>query len=148
MASSARKSTRTPSKNTPASPQDAVKVSGHSSARTRRLWKTYGRVSSIAAGVAATQASKLIWRVSTGRVPPATPENPDTTAREAAIWAVVSGSLRELARITATRKAVDYWIRSTGDLPPGMTRSSVERVAEDQATERPLAALRARVRAR
>jgi len=61
---------------------------------------------------------------------------------------VVSGSLRELARITATRKAVDYWIRSTGDLPPGMTRQSVDRVAEDQAATRPLAALRARVRAR
>lgn len=118
------------------------------SAKSRRLWKTYGRVSSIAAGVAATQASALIWRLATGKVPPATPENPDTTAKEAAIWAVVSGSLRELARITATRKAVDYWIRSTGDLPPGMTSSSMERVAQDEAAQRPLAALRARLRAR
>ena len=148
MASSARKSTRTSSRGTPASTQAAEELSGKSSARTRRLWKTYGRMSSIAAGVAATQASALVWRLATGKVPPATPENPDTTAREAAIWAVVSGSLRELARITATRKAVDYWIRSTGDLPPGMTRQSVDRVAEDQAASRPLAALRARVRAR
>lgn len=148
MASSARKNTRTPSRGTPASTQHASQLSGKSSANAQRLWKTYGRVSSIAAGIAATKASALIWRVATGKVPPATPENPDTTAKEAAIWAVVSGSLRELARITATRKAVDYWIRSTGDLPPGMTSQSVERIAEDEADSRPLAALRARIRAR
>ena len=144
----ARISTRTSSKNESTSKQQAPSLDAKGSAKSRRLWKTYGRVSSIAAGVAATQASALIWRLATGKVPPATPENPDTTAKEAAIWAVVSGSLRELARITATRKAVDYWIRSTGDLPPGMTRSSLERVAQDEAAQRPLAALRARMRAR
>ena len=144
----ARKSSRTSSSNKSATEQQAPVLDAKGSAKSRRLWKTYGRVSSIAAGVAATQASALIWRLATGKVPPATPENPDTTAKEAAIWAVVSGSLRELARITATRKAVDYWIRSTGDLPPGMTSSSMERVAQDEAAQRPLAALRARLRAR
>lgn len=112
------------------------------------LWKTYGRVTSLAAGMAATRASALLWRTATGKVPPATPENPDVTAREAAVWAVISGSLRELARITATRKAVDYWIRTTGDLPPGMSREAAERIADDEATQRPSAATKARSRVR
>ncbi len=125
-------------------PDDAEK----SSTKGKRLWTTFGKVSSLAAGIAATRASALLWRTATGRPAPATPENPDITAREAAIWAVVSGSLRELARVTATRKAVDYWIRSTGDLPPGMTRQATKRVAADTASDRPLAAVRARLRAR
>lgn len=144
MASTARSSKGKTKSAKRASDADAAP----STAKGKRLWKTYGRVTSIAAGVAATQASGLLWRTATGKLPPASPENPDVTAREAAVWAVVSGSLRELARITATRRAVDYWIRSTGDLPPGMSRESTERVAADMARERPFAAARARLRAR
>ncbi len=149
MASSARKSKSTKNSRTKTGNTGAVdSVSGQGSAKGKRLWKTYGRVSTFAASLASTQASELLWRAATGKMPPATPENPDTTAKEAAVWAVLSGSLRELARIAATRKAVDYWIRSTGELPPGMSRDSVERVADDHAAARPLTALRARVRTR
>lgn len=109
-----------------------------SKSKGKGLWKTYGRVTSLAAGIAATRATALLWRTATGRVPPATPENPDVTAKEAAVWAVVSGSVRELARITATRRAVDYWIRTTGDLPPGMSREAAKRIADDEATQRPV----------
>lgn len=151
VASTARKGTGKNKGGTKSKGSDRVSsqtTPSKAKAKGKRLWTAYGRASSIAAGIAATQASGLLWRTVTGRVPPTSPENPDVSAREAAVWAVVSGSLRELARITATRKAVDYWIRTTGDVPPGMSAQSTERVAADQAAERPLTALRARMRAR
>ena len=85
----------------------------------------YGRATTAFAGVAAQRATNLTWRAALGRQPPATPENPEVTMREAVIFAIVSGSVTQVARIVATRKAVDYWVRSTGELPPGIKPSQV-----------------------
>lgn len=92
---------------------------------SKRLWKMYGKSAAVVAAIASTQAVNLTWRAALGRKPPASPENPEVTMREAIAWAVISGSAAQIARIVATRKAVDYWMRSTGQLPPGIKPSQL-----------------------
>jgi hypothetical protein len=93
--------------------------------RGKTLWKVYGRLSTVVAGLAALRAVNLAWRVVTGKKAPATPENPDVAMWEAVVWAVVSGAAAQLAKIVVTRKAVHYWVRTTGELPPGIEPSQV-----------------------
>lgn len=92
---------------------------------SKRLWKMYGKSASVAAAIASTQVVNLTWQAALRRKPPASPENPEVTMREAIAWAVISGSAAQIARIVATRKAVDYWVRSTGQLPPGIKPSQL-----------------------
>ncbi|CAN5454282.1 hypothetical protein BH18ACT8_BH18ACT8_03820 [soil metagenome] len=93
--------------------------------RGKTMWKLSGRLATLVAGFASLHAVNLAWRVALGRKPPATPENPEVTMREAAIWAVLSGSATQLAKLIVTRRAVDYYIRSTGQLPPGVKASQI-----------------------
>lgn len=92
---------------------------------SKRLWSLYARSASVLAAVSSAQAVNLVWRASLGRKAPASPENPEVTMREAVAWAIVSGSAAQLARIVATRRAVDYWVRSTGQLPPGIKPTQI-----------------------
>lgn len=98
---------------------------GSSKSKGRALWKVYGRLATFTAGVASLRAVNVGWRLVTGRKAPATPENPEVTMWEAAIWAVMSGAAAQLAKIVVTRKAVNYWLRTTGELPPGISPSEL-----------------------
>jgi hypothetical protein len=89
-------------------------------ARGKRAWKAFGSGSAIIAGLAATKALDATWKTATGRKPPTKPENPDIAGREAILWAALSGMAIGVAKTYATRRAAHYWVRSTGDLPPGM----------------------------
>jgi hypothetical protein len=87
-------------------------------------WKVLGSGGAVLAGVAARKALTSGWQLSTGKPPPSNPEHPDTTWPEAVAWAVVSGALIGTARMLATRKAAEYYRRSTGHLPPKMREVS------------------------
>jgi hypothetical protein len=89
-----------------------------------RLWRLFGTISAILAGMAARKALEAVWKGATGNTPPTNPESPDTTVREAIGWAVASGAAIGVARMFATRKAADYWRKSTGALPPGLEEVS------------------------
>ena len=82
------------------------------------------RGTAIAAGVGATKALDATWRASTGRRPPTKAENPEIAEREALIWAGLSGMAYGLAKTYAARRAARYWVRSTGELPPGMAETA------------------------
>jgi Protein of unknown function (DUF4235) len=83
-------------------------------------WRMIGAGSALAAGVVAARVLDLIWATATGRKPPSTPESPDIAHREALVWAALSGMAIGVAKTYATRRAARYWLRSTGELPPGM----------------------------
>jgi uncharacterized protein DUF4235 len=83
-------------------------------------WRLLGGISAILAGVAARKALVKGWRATTGVNPPANPAQPGTQWREAITYALASGAAMGLARMLATRKAADYYRKSTGHLPPGM----------------------------
>lgn len=88
------------------------------------VWRIFGGLSAILAGIAARKALVKGWAMITGDAPPANPHAPDTEWQEAIGWAVVSGAIVGVARMLATRKAAHYYRRSSGHLPPGMEQVS------------------------
>ncbi|MGN6333433.1 MAG: DUF4235 domain-containing protein [Motilibacteraceae bacterium] len=84
------------------------------------LWKVVGTGAAVGAGIAARKGITATWHAAMGTPPPTNPEDPDVTWQEAVGWAVLSGAAVGVARLLATRKAADYWRRSTGSLPKGL----------------------------
>lgn len=84
------------------------------------VWKVMGLGSAIMAGIAMKKAIALGWKKGIGGPPPANPTSPDTNWGEAIAFALASGALIGVARMFATRKAAQYFRKSTGHLPPGL----------------------------
>lgn len=99
----------------------AAKAGAKAKEKGKRTWKLMGTAIGLLAGIATTRALDATWRTATGHKPPNKPENPDIAGREAIMWAAVSGLAMGVARTYATRRAAHYWVRSTGELPPGMS---------------------------
>ena len=87
-------------------------------------WKIIGTGSAVLAATVAHKGLTTAWRAVTGDDPPTIPEDPDTSWREAVAWAVLSGAVVGLARLVATRRAAQYYMRSTGELPKAMQREA------------------------
>jgi hypothetical protein len=87
-------------------------------------WRILGTGGAVVAGLAARKAITSGWQIATGKPPPTNPEHPDTTWAEAVGWALLSGAIVGTARMLATRKAAEYYRRSTGHLPPKMQEVS------------------------
>jgi hypothetical protein len=85
-----------------------------------KAYTVLGLVATLGATVAARKAMSATWRLSTGKQPPSNPEHPDVSMGEAVAWAAVSGVAVGLARMLASRKAADYYRRSTGHLPANL----------------------------
>ena len=83
-------------------------------------WKLLAGLSAVLAGMAARKLLVKVWTASTGDDPPANPAAPGTSWPQAIGYAVASGAAMGLARMLATRKAADYYRKSTGHLPAGM----------------------------
>jgi Protein of unknown function (DUF4235) len=108
-----------------------AKKAANSGART---WAIFSLVSAL---IGANLAKKVLnsgWRAATGKKPPANPADPDVQIGEAVLWAAVSGTFVAIARMLATRKAANYFAKSTGKLPPGL-RSDEDEAAEQAAIE-------------
>lgn len=86
--------------------------------------KAWGAFSLVAALLAATVARKGLnatWKAASGKEPPSDPADPDVAFAEALLWAALSGTLVAVVRMLATRRAANYYARSTGKLAPGAT---------------------------
>jgi len=86
----------------------------------KRTWKLMDRAATVVGGALATRATAVAWRGLSGKQPPATGRHPDVSTREAVLWAIVGGSVTELVKTGIRRGTASYWVRSTGELPPGM----------------------------
>jgi hypothetical protein len=104
-------------------------------AKGKRAWKLLGSGSALLAGLGAARALDATWRTATGRRPPTRPESPEIAGREALLWAGLSGMAIGVAKTYATRRAAQYWVKSTGELPPGMTQKS-DKKARDVLTDK------------
>lgn len=87
----------------------------------KATWKMMDKAATLAAGVVAQRVSSLAWRAATGKKPPtANTRNPELGTTEAVSWAVLAGVAVELSKILFRRGTATYWVKSTGNLPPGM----------------------------
>lgn len=86
----------------------------------KRAWKLMDRGATVGAGILARKLSALTWQTATRRKPPADTNHPDNDVREVVLWAVVGGAIVELTKALVHRSAATYWVKSTGELPPGM----------------------------
>ncbi len=85
-----------------------------------KAYSLLGLAATVGATMAARKAMTAGWKLSTGKKPPSNPEHPDVSMGEAVAWAVASGVAVGLARLLASRKAADYYRRSTGHLPANL----------------------------
>jgi hypothetical protein len=89
-----------------------------------KAWSAMALGATLLATVAARKAMTTSWKVATGKEPPQNPADPDVSMGEAVAWAVVSGVAIGVARMLASRRAANYYRRSTGHLPPNLQEAS------------------------
>ena len=99
-----------------------------------KVWSVFSLVAAIGAAALTKKGLNTTWRATTGKNPPANPADPDVDVKEAVAWAVVSGTFIALARMFATRRAANYYARSTGHLPPGLQKDNQDADAADAPT--------------
>ena len=87
-----------------------------------KVWSVFSLGAALGAAAMAKKGLNTSWKAATGKNPPANPADPDVDIWEAVTWAAVSGTLIALARMLATRKAANYYARSTGHLPPPLQK--------------------------
>jgi hypothetical protein len=112
------------SKKTSSDAKARAKSKAKSKAKGKRTWKMLGSGAALLSGLAMTRALDVTWKTATGRKPPTKPENPEITGREAMLWAALSGMAIGVAKTFGTRRAAYYWLKSTGELPPGMKKDA------------------------
>lgn len=88
--------------------------------RGRGTWRALDAASGLVAASLAPRISNLAWQAATGRKPPANSRNPELSTKEAVAWAAIGGATVQVVRTLVRRSAANYWVRSTGGLPPGM----------------------------
>ena len=89
-----------------------------------KVWSAYALAATVVAGIAARKALTTSWKVATGKEPPQNPADPDVSIGESVAWATVSGIAVGVARMLASRKAANYYRKSTGHLPPNLQEAS------------------------
>lgn len=87
-----------------------------------KFWTVLSLGSALLGAALAKKAINTSWRAATGKNPPANPADPDVDVWEAVAWAAVSGTVIAIARMLATRKAADYYAKSTGHMPPELRK--------------------------
>jgi hypothetical protein len=87
-----------------------------------KVWSIFSLVAALLGATVARKSLTKAWQTATGKNPPANPADPDVDIWEAVLWAAVSGTAVQLARMLATRKAANYYAKSTGQLPPGLRK--------------------------
>jgi Protein of unknown function (DUF4235) len=83
-------------------------------------WKVFGFSVGVGAAVISREVFVAAWKFVTGKPPPDAPDNPDTGTFQAVTWVIASGVGGGVARLLATRKAPQVWLKATGQLPPWM----------------------------
>lgn len=104
-----------------------------------KVWSAFSLVSALAGATVAKKALNTGWKAATGKKPPNNPADPDVQLWEAVTWAAASGTFVAIARMLATRRAANYYLRSTGHLPPELRKDSevaAEKAAAQAAEEK------------
>ncbi len=87
-----------------------------------KIWSIFSLLAALIGATVARKSLTTAWQKATGKNPPANPDDPDVDLWEALLWATASGTAVQIARMLATRKAANYYAKSTGHLPPGLQK--------------------------
>jgi hypothetical protein len=87
-----------------------------------KVWSVISLVAGLLGATVARKTLTTTWRAATGKNPPANPADPDVDLWEAVLWAVASGTAVQLVRMLLSRKAANYYQKSTGHLPPPLQK--------------------------
>ena len=85
------------------------------------VWRVMGTGGAILAGVVANKLVQQLWRRA-GRDEVLDPRDPRTPAKDALVFAALTGLAVGAARTLATRKAAQYYEKSAGHLPKAMQK--------------------------
>ena len=85
------------------------------------VWRVMGTGGAILAGVVANKLVQQLWRRA-GRDEVHDPRDPRTPAKDALLFAALTGLAVGAARTLATRKAAQYYEKSAGHLPKAMQK--------------------------
>lgn len=83
-------------------------------------FKMMDKAAVMVTGILTPPITAAAWRMATGRKPPSETRHPHLSTREAVAWAVFAGVSAEVAKLLVQRETAQYWVRSTGELPPGI----------------------------
>lgn len=92
-------------------------MSKGSEAKNSKIWSLMSLGAALAGATLAKKALDGGWKAATGKQPPENPADPDVALWEAVTWAAASGTFVALAKMLATRRAANYYLKSTGHLP-------------------------------
>jgi len=101
-------------------------------------WRVMDRTSKVAAAVLAHRVSAAAWRLATGKKPPTSTRHPELGKAEAVSWAVFAGVAVELSQVLIRRATANYWVKSTGHLPPGMKPLKTDKGGKEKPADPPV----------
>lgn len=99
-------------------------------------YKVLLTVSGIAAGVAAKKATAASWKTATGGTPPVDQHDPDYSAMQVAVFAIVSSAIAGGFRAYAQRKASDLYTKTSGHLPPPVVKAQEKKAVQLKADKK------------
>jgi len=102
----------------PADKKKKKKKAAAKESKRTRAWSMLSLGSAVLGASVAKRALDKSWKLATGRKPPKNPSDPEVSTREAVTWVVTSATVMGLSRMLATRRAANYYLRSTGVNPP------------------------------
>lgn len=82
-----------------------------------KAWSLMSLGAALGSAAVAKKTLNTGWKSATGKTPPANPADPDVNIWEAVAWAAASGTFVNIMKMVATRKAANYYLKSTGNLP-------------------------------
>ncbi len=83
-----------------------------------KAWSVMSLGAALGSAVVAKKTLNTGWKAATGKTPPENPADPDVDLWEALAWAAASGTFVAVVKMLAIRRAANYYVRSTGHLPP------------------------------
>lgn len=89
-----------------------------------KVWSVFSLVAALGSAALAKKGLDTAWKAATGKRPPENPADPDIEVKEAVAWAVASGTFVALAKMLAQRRAANYYLKSTGQLPPPLRKDA------------------------
>lgn len=88
-----------------------------------KAWSIMSLGAAVGGAAVARKTLNTGWKAATGKTPPANPADPEVDLWEAVAWAAASGTAVGIVRMLAARRAANYYLKSTGHLPPGVGSS-------------------------